>query len=133
MVSQRGKPSVPVGEPDLQKATSEGSEVRVWRLPPENEASAHDGAKDEAQEALLYIKIEHKQAGDRSNMTRNRQQFMQELKKLHQGLSKKYCTKRVDKVHQKIGRLKQKYPPVAKHYTLEVREDEQGVNVTAVT
>ena len=92
-----------------------------------------DDSNDEAKEALLYIKSEHKQAGDKSIMTRKQQQFEQDLQKLHQGLSKKYCTKRVDKVHQRIGRLKQKYPQVTKHYTLEVSEDEQGVNATALT
>ena len=126
VVSRRVKPPAPEGDPDLQTTSSQGSEVRVWRLPD-------DGSDDEAKEALLYIKSEHKQAGDKSIMTRKRQLFEQDLLKLHQGLSKKYCTKRVDKVHQRIGRLKQKYPPVAKHYTLKVREDEQGVNATAVT
>ena len=133
VVSRRGRSPVSEGDPDLQTTTSESSEVRIWRLPDEGEASAHDGSEDEAKEALLYIKSEHKQAGDKLIVTRKRQQFEQDLQKLHQGLSKKYCTKRVDKVHQRIGRLKQKYPQVAKHYTLEVREDEQGVNATAVT
>ncbi len=126
VVSRRGKPPAPEGEPELQTTTSQGSEVRVWRLPD-------DGSDDKTKEALLYIKSEHKQAGDKSIMTRKRQQFEQELQKLHQGLSKKYCTKRVDKVHQRIGWLKQKYPQVAKHYTLEVSEDEQGAYATAVT
>ncbi len=133
VVSQRSRSPAPEGDPDLQTTTSEGSEVRVWRLPLENEDSAQDCSEDEARVALLYIKSEHKQAGDKSTMTRKRQQFEQELQKLHQGLSKKYCTKRVDKVHQRIGWLKQKYPQVAKHYTLGVSEDEQGVNATAVT
>ncbi len=93
----------------------------------------NDGSDDKTKEALLYIKCEHKQAGDKSIMTRKRQQFEQELQQPQQGLFKKYCTNRVDKVHQRIGRLKQKYPPVTKHYTLEVRADEQGVNATAVT
>ena len=98
VVSRRGKPPAPEGNPDLQTTTSQGSKVYVWRLPPEGETSKDD-CTDDAKEALLYIRSEHKQAGDRSIMTRKRQKFEQELQKLHQGLSKKYCTKRVDRVH----------------------------------
>ena len=133
VVSRRGKPPVPQGKPHLQRTTSQGSKVCVWRLPPEDQDSAQKRADDDAKEVFLYIRSENKKAGDTSIVSRKRQLYEQKLQKLHQGLSKKYCTKRVGKVHEKIGRLKHEYSKVSQHYTVDVTEDDKGINATAVT
>lgn len=49
--------------------------------------------------------------------------FEGELKKINIGLKKKDTTKKLDKIHQRIGRYKQKYPSVSKYYDIEVISD----------
>jgi len=58
--------------------------------------------------------------------------FEAELSKLHEGLSKKGCTKKRDKVNQRIGRLKQRYSRVAQHYRIDCTLDEKKVNVLKI-
>jgi hypothetical protein len=53
--------------------------------------------------------------------------FDAELEKIQQSLGKKSGVKKSDKVHQRIGRAKQKYPSVGKYYQIEVVEKEQGI------
>ena len=54
------------------------------------------------------------------------------LDKLHLGLSKKRTMKRYDKVLERIGRLRQRYPRVAKYYAINVLHDEQRAFATAI-
>jgi hypothetical protein len=49
--------------------------------------------------------------------------FEGELQKITDGLKKKNTTKNLDKVHQRIGRYKQKYPSASKYYDIEVISD----------
>jgi hypothetical protein len=53
--------------------------------------------------------------------------FEQELEKIKEGLTRKHATKRQDKIHQRIGRYKQKYPSVSKYYSIEVSCNEKGM------
>jgi hypothetical protein len=53
--------------------------------------------------------------------------FEQELEKIKEGLTRKHATKRQDKIHQRIGRYKQKYPSVSKYYHIEVSSNEKGM------
>jgi hypothetical protein len=46
--------------------------------------------------------------------------FEGELQKINNGLNKKNTTKKLDKIHQRIGRYKQKYPSVSKYYDIDV-------------
>lgn len=47
--------------------------------------------------------------------------FEAKLKALAQGLSKPRCTKRADQMHQRIGRIKQAHPSIARHYDIDVQ------------
>ena len=59
-----------------------------------------------------------------------RQRFEAKLDALAAGLALPRRTKRTDRVHQRIGRLKQAYPSIARHYAIEV--DGDAKNVTAI-
>ncbi len=61
-----------------------------------------------------------------------RQKFETELTKLAAGLDKPRCTKRRDKINQRIGRLKQRYQRVGHHYRIELRLDEKKDTVTGI-
>jgi rRNA processing protein Gar1 len=45
--------------------------------------------------------------------------FLEDLNKLAGSVAKRNIT-RIGKVHEQIGRLKQKYPSIAKHYDIDV-------------
>ena len=51
--------------------------------------------------------------------------FEEELQKIHTAIHKKGGVKRLDKVHQRIGRAKEKYPSVGQYYLIEVTADEK--------
>src|SRR5680860_133051 len=55
--------------------------------------------------------------------------FEDELQKIKNSLSKKGGTKKVDKVHQRIGRAKEKYPSVHNRYKITVINDARDKNV----
>jgi len=71
-----------------------------------------------------------KEAGMKSKFE---QRFEQELQKIKNSVSKKGGTKRVDKVHERIGRAKQKYPSVHGRYIITVSNDDLDKNVVDVT
>ena len=69
---------------------------------------------------------------DRQIDAQAKARFEAELSKLHEGLSKKGCTKKRDKVNQRIGRLKQRYSRVAQHYRIDCTLDEKKINVVKI-
>lgn len=85
------------------------------------------------QELELYC---HSKAKEQQNLKFNSKfesRFECELEKLANGLSKKGTTKRIDKVNEKIGRLKERYRRVAKVYDIQVDADDKGNNANAIT
>ncbi len=54
------------------------------------------------------------------------------LRTLHEGLSRKGTTRRVEKVWPRIGRLQARHPSAAPHYAIDVQADDRGRNATAV-
>jgi len=55
------------------------------------------------------------------------------LERLRAGLSKPRTTKRLEKVWQRIGRLKQKYPQASSHYQIEVQADAKGAKAVGLS
>ena len=59
--------------------------------------------------------------------------FETELQKLKEGLDKKGCTKKYDKVVEKIGRLKEKYKKVGKLYEVTIIPDQERKHAIDIT
>ena len=59
--------------------------------------------------------------------------FEEALQKIHNALQGKGGVKKLDKVHQRIGRAKEKYPSVQGYYLIEVSSDEKTNLATATT
>ncbi|MEN6469269.1 MAG: hypothetical protein ABFD45_10020 [Smithella sp.] len=59
--------------------------------------------------------------------------FAEELDKVRNALPKKHGTKIYDKVIGKIGRLKERYKRVSRHYEITVTKDENTNRATAIT
>lgn len=71
-------------------------------------------------EAYILCRSKKKEAKEKSMRTRIERLFIERLQYLNKGLTRKYGTKNYQRVVEMIGRLKEKYPQVAKLYTVEV-------------
>ena len=54
------------------------------------------------------------------------QRFEEGIQQINYGINSKSGTKKLEKVHERIGRLKQKYPSIHKHYDIAVTDNGQG-------
>lgn len=88
---------------------------------------------EETQETLLYCHSTRREKKDQAIGDRFVGRLEEELVKLNNGLQKKRCLKKYDKVMVKIGRLRQKYSKVSSRYTISVKKDEQTGNATGIT
>ena len=83
-------------------------------------------------EIELYCHSERKQQKEQGIISRFSVRFGQELDRLAEGLNKPRCLKSIDKVQQKIGRLKQKYSRISGQYEITIESDEKSQRVTAL-
>ncbi|HUZ59244.1 MAG TPA: transposase, partial [Hanamia sp.] len=58
-------------------------------------------------------------------MNQFEKRFEEQLQKIYTAIHKKGGVKNLDKVHQRIGRAKEKYPSVAQYYIIEVTADKK--------
>ena len=101
--------------------TASGSGVRVYQQ------------RDETGETRLYCESERRQQKEQAIVQQAGERFEQALQRLRAGLSKPRTTKRLEKVWQRIGRLKQKYPQAAPHYQIEVQADAKGAKAVGLS
>ena len=73
-------------------------------------------------EIFLYCKSTLKQQKEKSMQSRFEQTFEEQLSYLAKSIHKKGCTKRYDKVLERVGRLKEKYKQIARFYQIHVEE-----------
>lgn len=120
------------------------SRKKTIDLPPETEmitvrednrrlirAALVKGPNDD--EVTLHCHSTDKEVKERGIINRSESRFEGELNKVKDALSKKYGTKGYDKVIEKIGRLKERYKRVARHYEITVTKDENTNRATAIT
>ena len=119
-VSRGARPPLPEGGPEALLITSARHEVRAWRL------ASEDG------EARLYVVSEGKKKAENAIIGLRRNRFEAALERLHGGLPVKGRLKRYDKVLESIGRIKQRFSAVARHYEVTVEKADTGPNATAI-
>ena len=119
-VNRGARPAPPGGGPEALLITSAHHEVRAWRLDAEN------------GEARLYVVSQGKKKAETSMLGLKRTRFEAALERLHDGLAVKGRLKRYDRVLESIGRLKQRFSTVARHYEVTVEKAKTGPNATAV-
>ena len=119
-VSRGARPPLPEGGPEALLITSAQQEVRAWRL------ASEDG------EARLYVVSEGKKKAENAIIGLRRNRFEAALERLHGGLPVKGRLKRYDRVLESIGRLKQRFSAVARHYEITVEKAKTGPNAAAV-
>lgn len=59
--------------------------------------------------------------------------FEEALQRIHKGIHSKGGVKQADKVHQRIGRARERYPSVQQYYTIDVAADEKTKVATDIS
>ena len=86
-----------------------------------------------ADEFCMYkVKSDFKAMKERSMNTKFKERFELSLEKLAQGITKKSGIKTQEKIQQKIGRLKERYPSIAPHFTINCTLDPEQINVIKI-
>lgn len=86
----------------------------------------------EGNEVRLYCHSEARQRKEEGINTRFCSRFEAGLQKIAEGLSKSRAEKRINKLHERIGRLKEKSRGVGQHYHIELIPDETGEKASAI-
>ena len=81
---------------------------------------------EDGQEVRLYCHSERRAEKEQAINERFATRFEQALKKIADGLSKPRTIKRIDKLWERIGRLKAQSHGVGQHYKIELIADEKG-------
>jgi transposase len=93
----------------------------------------HKVLSADAQEVRLYCHSPGREQKERAIITRLTQRFEQGLTKLCEGLAKPRGEKRLVKITERIGRLKQKCRGIGQHYRIEFQTDGSGKKLKALT
>ena len=93
----------------------------------------HKVLSEDGQEARLYCYSEAREEKEKAIAERLAKRFENALTTLSEGLSRPRTQKRIDKIWQRIGRLKEKSRGVAQHYDIDVTSSEDGTQALAIT
>lgn len=85
-----------------------------------------------ADEVELYIHSKPREKKEEAMLAREQTLLEEKLTYLKEGLHIKRRAKAYDKILQSIGRLKEKYTPVAQHYAITVTKDPNSSNATDI-
>jgi transposase len=75
-------------------------------------------------EVLLYCHSQAREEKEKAMLEKTQAGFEEQLTSLHQGLSKKGTVKKIQRIQERIGRLRQKYQRLSAHYHIDVEEKE---------
>ena len=87
----------------------------------------------EGGEVRLYCYSEERAEKERGIAERFAKRLEKDLKALHEGLSRPRTQKKLDRIWQRIGRMREKSRGAGQHYDIEVTADESGERAVAVT
>ena len=90
----------------------------------------HKEISGDGQEVRLYCRSQQRAKKEKGILERFSRRFEEGLTRLSEGLSRPRTHKGVEKVRERIGRLKEQSRGVAQHYTIEVLTDESGRKAT---
>ena len=92
----------------------------------------HKVLSEDGQETRLYCYSEAREQKEKAIAERLAKRFENALTTLSEGLSRPRTQKRIDKIWQRIGRLKEKSRGVAQHYDIDVTSSEDGTQAIAL-
>lgn len=86
--------------------------------------------EDASGDHFLWVRSQAKAAKENGMKEQFTKRFEDELEKIKASLSKKQGVKKTNKVNERIGRAKQKYPSISSHYQITLIEDKKKEVVT---
>jgi len=107
---------------DYQRADKDGEKTVIYDKrdnPIELDIVKADGVDD----SFLYVRSQQKAVKEASMNEHYSQRYEQDLEGIREGIHKKGGTKKLDKVWERVGRLKERYPTANKHYNIRVIPD----------
>lgn len=105
-------------------------EIKDKRLQPIELMKVKTTPKD--GDHYLWVKSKAKVMKENSMNGLLSQRFEEGIQSINEGVNRKGGTKKCDKVHERIGRIKQKYPSVHKYYDIIVQDDGKGFATNVV-
>ena len=134
LITEKGYHYLCVSRTKLKDYTIDPSRLTVMM---ETRSKQHVRIKaiqtDEGTDYYLEIKSEAKTVKEQSMATQFEERFEAYLARVHQALLAKGGVKKADKVWERIGRAKEKYPSVHHYYDIKVSVDETKGIATALS
>ena len=126
MIKENGYDYLCVSRSSLKKYNIEAGEARVTVTDNKNQKINLCRVKsDRNTDYYLKVESESKELKERSMNEQFRSRFEAGLQAITESLTRKGGVKQEDKVYERIGRVKQKYPSIGRYYdiTVEAKDD----------
>ena len=98
-----------------------GDEVRAQMFDGQIEYD-NQGEKHMADEKILYVETDAKKGKEQGMFEQKRQRFEKGLEDIKSSLTKPRGQKKLEKIHERIGRLKEKYAGISAAYKIKVTQ-----------
>jgi len=118
------------------------SRERTRQFDPEKEITIRNASKErvhlqkvlseDRKEVRLYCYSEHRAKKEEGIAKRFAERFEKELTKISEGLARPKTTKKIDKLWERIGRLKEKSHGIGQHYEIKLLSDDGGDKAKAL-
>ncbi len=133
MISKKGYDYLCVSRSNLKEYTVEQGCEPVFVTDKKNRKIELAKVKtSQNSDYYLKVKSQAKEKKESAMNSRFKDRFEEGLKNIEGSLHKKSGVKKIDRVHQRIGRLKQKYPSIHRFYQIDVQANEKDI-VTSLT
>lgn len=110
------------GQPSVELQDNRGNKINVEFVTKKPSKKVADRKHD--ADSLLYIRSDEKAVKEASMEAKFSSEFEAELLNLTAGLSRPRGTKKLEKVAERIGRIKEKYAYANKFYDIEMEQKE---------
>ena len=110
---------------DYKHVESKGEKITIYDK-KDNPIDLKYVHKEGCPDTYLWVRSQQKAVKEASMHDHFSQRYEEELENIRQALWKKGGTKRVEKVWERIGRLKERYPTANKHYWISVTPDNEN-------
>jgi hypothetical protein len=87
---------------------------------------------EEDPDNYLWVKSKAKALKENSMNGLLSQRFEEGIQSINEGIHKKGGTKKLDKVHQRLGRLLEKYPSVHRYYDVKITDNGKGIATSII-
>ena len=114
---------VPLSRPGKELPEGEEEELSTFQDQRGNKIQAQWVNFPEEVDNFLYIESEMKEKKEKSIQDLHCQRYEAGLQAIKEGIEKKGGIKRVEKVYERLGRLKEKYPSVHRLYEVKLQSD----------